>query len=91
MTHRIALDRLSIRLRGVAPPVAAAALDGLGEALRQRLARTAVSSLPTSGAVRVSIGGEDLADPGDPAALRDALAARIVAGLGEARRRGGGS
>ena len=88
MTDRITLERLSITLRGVSPPMAEAALGGLEEALRQRLARVAVSTLPTSGVLAVHYAAE--AAPRDAAALRDAIAARIVAGLTESRDRAAG-
>jgi hypothetical protein len=81
MTDRITLDRLSITLRGVSRPMAEAALGGLEEALRQRLARVALASLPTSGVLAIHFAAETL--PRDAAALRDAIAARVVAGLTE--------
>jgi len=87
MSHRIALDQLSIRLRGVARPVAEEALAGLGEALALRLARTAPSTLPPADIFPRRLVAEDLPDPRDAAALRDAIAARIIAGLAEGRGR----
>jgi hypothetical protein len=81
------IDRLILRLRGVSRDVAAAALDGLGQELGRRLARTPLSTLPTADPFRVDLGREALTDPRDAAAVREALAGRIVAGLIERRGR----
>jgi hypothetical protein len=83
--RRILLDRLAIRLNGVARPVAEAALDGLGEELGRHLAGLPVSALPTRDVRDVSLRGEERTNVRDAAALREALARRIVAGLSAGR------
>lgn len=87
MTVQLHIESLSIRLRGVARPVAEAALDGLGEELARRLARLPVSALPTRDIFRIDLRDLALADPRDITALREAIALRIVAGLSETRQR----
>jgi hypothetical protein len=84
---RIRLEQLSIRLRGVSRTVAEAALDGLGEELGRRLARQPLSTLPTGDVFRIHLSGTDIAGARDVAALREAIAARVVAGLAERRPR----
>ena len=95
---RIRLDQLSIRLRGVSRVVAEAALDGLGAELSRRLARQPVSALPTGDVFRIHLADDEIADPRDITALREAIAARVVVGLSESRNlvpqagpKGGGS
>jgi hypothetical protein len=87
MTHVINIGRLSIRLRGIARPVAEAALDGLGQELTRRLARAPLSVMPTNDIFRIDMRGLNVADPRDAAALRDAIALRLVSGLTESRPR----
>lgn len=89
MTLRLHLESLSIRLRGVARPVAEAALDGLGEELGRRLARVPVSSLPTGDVFRIDLRDLSVSDPRDVTALREAIALRVVAGLTGHRQRAG--
>ena len=81
------IEQLSIRLRGVARPVADAALDGLGEELGRRLAREAVSALPTGDIFRIDLRDLEISDPRDVTALREAIATRLVRGLTESRQR----
>jgi len=83
----IDLERLSIRLRGVARPVAEAAMDGLGEELGRRLARESISTLPTGDVFRIDIRDLKIADTRDVTAIRQAIAARVVRGLTETRHR----
>ncbi len=78
---RIDLERLSIRLQGVSRPVAEAAMDGLGEALGRHLARRSVSTLPTVDVFRIDLRETGVSDPRDVAALREAIALRVVDGL----------
>ena len=87
MNLRINLERLSIRLRGVARPVAEAALDGLGQELGRRLARAPVSALPTGDVFCIDMHDLDISDPRDVTALREAIALRLVNGLTEHRQR----
>ena len=57
--------------------VAEAALDGLGEELGRRLARLPLSTLPTGNVFVIHLSGEDVTDPRDVTALREAIAARL--------------
>lgn len=86
----LTLDRLSIRVRGVEPAVADAALDGFGEELRRQLARLPVSAFPRAGRVALDLGELEVAADTDARALREALAAHVVNGLTEGRMRAGG-
>lgn len=87
MTVQLHIESLSIRLRGVARPVAEAALEGLGEELGRRLARLPVSALPTGGVFHIDLHDLAVEDPRDVTALREAIALRMVAGLAETRQR----
>lgn len=87
MTVQLHIESLSIRLRGVARPVAEAALDGFGEELGRHLARLPVSALPTSDVFRIDLSDLAVEDPRDVTALREAIALRLVAGLTETRQR----
>jgi len=87
MTHRLHLESLSIRLRGVARPVAEAALSGLGEELGRRLARAPLSALPTGDVFRIDLRDLDVSDPRDVIALREAIALRLTSTLTEGRQR----
>ncbi len=87
MSVRLNLERLSIRLRGVARPVAEAALDGLGEELGRRLARTPLSALPQGDIFRIDLRDLQLGDQRDVTALREAIALRLVNGLTDHRQR----
>ena len=87
MSVRLNLDRLAVHLHGVARPVAEAALDGLGQELGRRLARTPLSTLPTGDVLRIDLRDFEVSDPRDVAALRDAIAASIVTGLTGHRQR----
>jgi hypothetical protein len=87
MSVQLHIESLSIRLRGVARPVAEAALDGLGEELARHLARLPVSALPTSDIFRIDLSNLAVSDPRDVTALREAIALRLVNGLGEWRQR----
>lgn len=87
MTVQLHIESLSIRLRGVAPTVAEAALAGLGEELGRRLARVPVSVLPTGDVFRIDLRDLAVGDPRDVSALREAIALRLVAGLTETRQR----
>jgi hypothetical protein len=85
VTARVNIERLAIRLRCISREVADAALDGLGEELGRRLARMPLTTLPTAEVIRIDLGREDLAEPDDIAALRAAIASRLVTGLTEKR------
>lgn len=87
MTRQLHIESLSIRLRGVARPLAEAALDGLGEELARRLARLPVSALPTGDLFHIDLRDLEVEDPRDLTALREAIALRLVTGLTESRRR----
>lgn len=87
MTMQLQIESLSIRLRGVARPIAEAALDGLGEALGRHLARVPVSALPSGDVFRIDLRDLAIEDPRDVTALREAIALRLVAGLTETRQR----
>lgn len=87
MTHRLHLEALSIRLRGVARPVAEAALGGLGQELGRRLARAPVSALPTGDVFSIDLRDLEVSDPRDVTALREAVALRLTAALTEGRQR----
>ena len=83
------LDQLSIRLRGVSRPIAEAAMDGLGQELGRRLARTPLSTLPVADIGQIDLSGTDFSEHRDATALREAIAHRIVAGLTDHRLRVG--
>ncbi len=87
MSLRVNLERLSIRLRGVARPVAESALEGLGQELGRRLARTPLSTLPTGDVFRMDLRDLEVSDPRDVTALREAIALRLVKGLSDQRQR----
>lgn len=87
MSVLLHIESLSIRLRGIARPIAEAALDGLGEELGRHLARLPVSALPTGDVFRIDLRDLAIEDPRDVAALREAIALRVVAGLSETRQR----
>ena len=84
---RINLDQLNIRLRGVSRIVAESALDGLGEELGRQLARLPLSTLPTGDVFHINLASQNIPDLRDTAALRQAIAARVIAGLTENRQR----
>jgi hypothetical protein len=84
-TGRLQIERLAIRLRGVSRDIAEAALDGLGEELGRRLARTPLSTMPTGSVFRIDLTRQEVSGAPDIAALRSAIAGRLVAGLTEQR------
>jgi hypothetical protein len=82
--RELKIERLEVRLRGVAPHEARSAADGLGRELAERLAAEPLRA----GAARpvhvghVDAGAHALGGGADAAALRDVLARRITEAVG---------
>ena len=77
----IAIDRLAIRLKGISPESARAAVGGLGRELQGRLATGSPGSgRQRAGSIaRVDAGAVRLASGATPSQLRTTIADRIAA------------
>jgi len=75
------IGRLNIALHGVSAEIAEAAVAGLEAALRRRLGSLRPSQSFAVPSLRVDAG--DLPPEADAAALRDLIATRLVAALGD--------
>ena len=72
------IDRLDLRVRGVSPEAARAALDGLGEAVLRRIAAHGLPDAPTPGG-DLDLGTAPLPD-GSANALRRTVLNRMTRG-----------
>jgi hypothetical protein len=78
-TRRLAIERLELDLRGVAPELAESAVRLLGPALRRALTAHAERTAGLAGRARIDAGRVEVAADADAQGLADRIAHQLVA------------